>query len=61
MADVFIPGLHKLERRIISELDAGERAQLLTLLGRLLARANEVQAEPPEPLTGVRRRPARLA
>lgn len=60
MADVFIPGLHKLERHIMSELDAGERDQLLALLGRVLARANEVQTEPPEALAGIRRRPTRL-
>ena len=59
-ADTFLPGLHKLERRVMSELDDGERRQLLGLLERVLTRANEVMAEPLEPLFGIRRRPTRL-
>ncbi|MGZ4723546.1 MAG: MarR family winged helix-turn-helix transcriptional regulator [Ilumatobacteraceae bacterium] len=59
-ADVFLPGLHKLERSVMSELDDDERAQLLGLLERVLARANAITAEPMEPLSGVRHRPARL-
>lgn len=60
MSDTFIPGLHNVERRIMSALDEHERQQLLGLLQRVLDRANDVNAEPPEPLTGVRRRPKRL-
>jgi DNA-binding MarR family transcriptional regulator len=60
MTDVLIPGLHKLERRVMSGLNADERDQLLGLLGRVLDRANEVMAEPLEPLSGVRHRPTRL-
>jgi DNA-binding MarR family transcriptional regulator len=59
-ADVFLPGLHKLERRVMSELDDEERAQLLGLLERVFARANAVMAEPLEPLSGIRHRPTRL-
>ncbi|MGZ4701370.1 MAG: MarR family winged helix-turn-helix transcriptional regulator, partial [Ilumatobacteraceae bacterium] len=59
-ADVFLPGLHKLERRVMSELDDDERAQLLGQLERVLVRANAITAEPMEPLSGVRHRPARL-
>ena len=59
-ADVFIPGLHKLEHRVMSALTADERDQLLGVLGRVIAAANEAIAEPPAPLAGIRRRPARL-
>ena len=60
VADTFIPGLHKVERRVLSALTTRERAQLLTLLDKVLARANEVAAEPAEPLEGLRKRPDRL-
>ena len=43
-----------------SVLTPRERAQLLTLLGKVLASANAVADEPAEPLDGVRRRPGRL-
>ncbi len=36
-ADAFIPGLHKLERRVMSSLNETERSQLLDLLERVLA------------------------
>jgi DNA-binding MarR family transcriptional regulator len=60
MSDAFIPGLHKLERQVMSELNASERKQLMALLGRVLERANDVNAEPPEPLAGARHRPKRI-
>jgi DNA-binding MarR family transcriptional regulator len=60
-ADIYIPGLHKLERRVMSTLTAEERDQLLGVLQRVITAANEAIAEPPEPLAGIRRRPARLA
>lgn len=60
ISDTFIPGLHAIERRVMSGLDEHERRQLLGLLQRVLDRANDVNVEPPEPLTGIRRRPARL-
>jgi DNA-binding MarR family transcriptional regulator len=59
-ADSFIPGLHKIERRVMSVLDADDRKQLITLLGRVLDKANDVDAEPLEPLAGIRHRPSRL-
>ena len=59
-ADIFLPGLHKLERRVMSELSDDERRQLLGLLQRVLTRANEITAEPLEPLSGIRHRPKRL-
>ena len=60
VTDTFIPGLHSVERRVFSVLTPRERAQLLTLLGKVLASANELADEPVEPLDGVRRRPDRL-
>ena len=45
---------------MFSVLTPRERAQLLTLLGKVLASANELADEPVEPLDGVRRRPDRL-
>jgi DNA-binding MarR family transcriptional regulator len=60
MSDAFIPGLHKVERQVMSELSSNERRQLMALLGRVLARANDVNGETPEPLAGIRRRPKRL-
>jgi DNA-binding MarR family transcriptional regulator len=60
IADVFIPGLHKLERRVMSELSEDQRGQLLDLLERVLGRTNEILSEPVEPLSGIRRRPDRL-
>ena len=59
-ANGFIPGLHKLERRVMSTLSETERKELLGLLGRVLAGANEILTEPVEPLSGVRHRPTRL-
>jgi len=44
----------------MSALTQDERAQLLGLLAKVLARAADVAAEPPEPLKGQRIRPARL-
>ena len=59
-ADAFIPGLHKLERRVMSTLSEVERKQLLGLLERVLAEANEIMTGPMEPLFGIRHRPSRL-
>jgi DNA-binding MarR family transcriptional regulator len=60
LADRFIPGLHTVERRVLSALTPRERQQLLTLLGKVIASANELADEPVEPLEGERRRPDRL-
>ena len=59
-ADQLLPGIRTVERSILSALTPGERAQLLDLLSKILARAAEVAAGPPEPLNGPRIRPARL-
>jgi DNA-binding MarR family transcriptional regulator len=59
-ADQLLPGIRKVEQRILSALAPGERAQLLGLLAKILARAAEVAREQPEPLGGQRIRPARL-
>jgi DNA-binding MarR family transcriptional regulator len=59
-ADHLLPGIRTVERSILSALTQDERAQLLDLLAKVLARAAEVAAEKPEPLDGRRIRPARL-
>jgi DNA-binding MarR family transcriptional regulator len=59
-ADQLLPGIRTVERSILSALTPGERAQLLDLLSKILARAADVAARPPEPLHGQRIRPARL-
>jgi DNA-binding MarR family transcriptional regulator len=59
-ADQLLPGIRTVERSILSALTPGEREHLLDLLSKVLARAAEVAAEPPEPLKGQRIRPTRL-
>ena len=59
-ADQLLPGIRAIERRILSALTHDERAHLLDLLAKILARAAEVAVRPPEPLHGQRNRPARL-
>jgi len=58
--DQLLPGIRALEKSILSALTPGERGHLLDLLAKVLARAAEVTAGPPEPLHGPRIRPARL-
>jgi DNA-binding MarR family transcriptional regulator len=59
-AGQLLPGIRTVERTILSALTPGERACLLGMLAKILARAAEVAAGPPEPLGGQRIRPARL-
>ena len=59
-ADQLLPGIRTIERSILSVLTHDERAHLLDLLAKILARTAEVAAGPPEPLHGRRNRPARL-
>ncbi len=59
--DQLLPGIRALEKSTLSALTAGERAQLLDLLAKILARAAEVTAGQPEPLSGQRIRPALLS
>jgi DNA-binding MarR family transcriptional regulator len=59
-ADQLLPGIRTIERSILSALTEDERAHLLDLLAKVLARAAEVAAEQPEPLKGQRVRPARI-
>jgi DNA-binding MarR family transcriptional regulator len=59
-ADQLLPGIRTIERSILSALTEDERAHLLDLLAKVLARAAEVAAGPPEPLQGQRVRPARI-
>jgi DNA-binding MarR family transcriptional regulator len=60
VTDQLLPGIRALEKTTLSALTPAERAHLLDLLAKILARAAEVAATQPEPLTGQRIRPARL-
>ncbi len=57
--DQLLPGIRAVERTVMSGLSERERSQLLRLLAKVLARAADVANEPPAPLQGRRRRPAR--
>ena len=57
ITDQLLPGIRTIERSILSALTRDERAHLLTLLAKILARTAEVAAGPPEPLRGQRNRP----
>jgi DNA-binding MarR family transcriptional regulator len=59
-ADQLLPGIRKVEWSILSALTPDERAHLLDLLAKVLARSAEVASDQPEPLNGRRIRPARL-
>ena len=59
-ADQLLPGIRTVERSTLSVLTPDERASLLEMLAKILARAAEVAAGQPEPLNGKRIRPARL-
>jgi hypothetical protein len=58
--DQLLPGIRTIERSILSALTRDERAHLLDLLAKILARTAHVAASPPEPLHGQRNRPAHL-
>ena len=58
--DQVLPGIHKLETRVMSVLTPAERAQLMRLLSKVQSRAATIAAETPEPLGGIRNVPARL-
>jgi DNA-binding MarR family transcriptional regulator len=58
-ADRFLPGIRAVESALMSSLTPKERDQLVTLLGKVLARAAEVADEPAIPLEGRRNRPER--
>ena len=60
VADQMLPGIRTLEKSVLSALTPDERVQLLDLLAKVLDRAAAVAIEDPEPLTGLRVRPARL-
>jgi DNA-binding MarR family transcriptional regulator len=59
-ADRLLPGIRAAERAALSLLTDAERLQLLDLLGKVLDRLATIAAQPPQPLTGTRIRPARL-
>jgi DNA-binding MarR family transcriptional regulator len=59
-ADQLLPGIRTLELKALSALTERERAQLLTMLAKVLGRTAEIEAQPIEPLSGRRNRPSRL-
>ena len=59
-ADQLLPGIRAVEQSILSALTPAERAQLLHMLAKILARTADVAAGQPEPLGGQRNRPTRL-
>jgi DNA-binding MarR family transcriptional regulator len=60
--DRLLPGIRTLERGILSALTPDERAHLLAMLAKVLARTADVAAEQqPGPLSGPRVRPVRLS
>jgi MarR family transcriptional regulator, 2-MHQ and catechol-resistance regulon repressor len=61
IADQLLPGIRTTEKTVLSALTPGERAHLLELLGKVLARAADVAGGQPEPPGGQRNRPARLS
>jgi DNA-binding MarR family transcriptional regulator len=60
IADEVIPGLHRLEKDVMDALTARERTQLVALLSKVIGQAAERTADALEPLSGIRKRPARL-
>jgi DNA-binding MarR family transcriptional regulator len=60
VADRVLPGIHSIEKSVMSVLTARERGQLLAMLDKVLVRSAEIASQPPTPLEGRRRRPARL-
>jgi DNA-binding MarR family transcriptional regulator len=59
-ADRLLPCVRETEKSVLSALTSGERAQLLDMLAKVLARAADVAAGQPEAPGAQRRRPARL-
>ena len=54
LCDRFLPGIHTVERSVMSELTPEERSHLLELLAKVLAGAASVASAPPIPLEGRR-------
>jgi DNA-binding MarR family transcriptional regulator len=59
ITDRLLPGIRLIEREVMSGLSERERRQLVTLLGKVLARATEVADAAPIALEGRRHRPPR--
>src|SRR5215471_15753434 len=59
-AGQLLPAIRAVEKSILSALTPAERAQLLHMLAKILARTAGVAAGQPEPPGGQRNRPARL-
>jgi DNA-binding MarR family transcriptional regulator len=56
LCDRFLPGIHAVERAVMSELAPAERDQLMKLLGKMLTGAARVTDAEPMPLEGRRNR-----
>ena len=59
VADRLLPGIRTIEAGIVSTLTPRERAQMLRLIAKVLARAAEIADAPPTPLVGRRNRAVR--
>jgi len=60
VVDKVLPGVHRLETRVMSVLSPAERTQFLRLLAKIQSGLALVAAEEAEPLEGVRNVPRRL-
>jgi DNA-binding MarR family transcriptional regulator len=58
-ADRLLPGIRALEQETLAALTAKERDQLMRMLEKVLARAAEISANEPTPMSGRRNRPDR--
>ena len=58
-ADRLLPSIRVIQHRALSSLTKAERLQLLDLLAKVLESLASIAAEPTQPLTGKRARPAR--
>ena len=58
VCDRFLPGIHRVEREVMSALSPTERDKLMVLLGKVLEGAAGVAADEPIPLEGHRVRKA---
>ena len=54
LCDACLPGIHAVEREVVSDLEPAEREQLLALLAKLLTGAARVAEAEPLPLEGRR-------
>lgn len=58
--DQILPGIHRVETRVMSALTPDERREMLALIAKVQASVASVAEEPAEPLSGIRNVPERL-